>query len=371
MPLGPADGPVCVTGATGFCAAFIVRDLLAAGYTVHGTVRSLAAGAKTAPLLLPGASQRLTLFEADLLDGKEVWAAALRGCTACIHTAAPVEVAGDGAVHWRDLADAHERQVKPAVEGTVAVLSACVEEHIQRVVLTSSLSAVGTAREPFPVLDESCWSEEDYLEETLLTDGGAAYELAKTRQERVAWAMAEEHGFELRVICPSVIFGPLLTSHLNFSHELLLSVLQGKGSPFRAKPPPGMIQNAVIPMVDVREVSQAHILALTDDSAAGRYLLISACPHYEDICRVVSDAFGGATVIPSVVEGSDVVPAAPKQGPVAYDSSKMREQLGVAEVSMEECVVASVEALIGLGQISLQRRGEGAEQQQQPSQARL
>ncbi len=198
MAPGPMDGPVCVTGASGFCAAFIVRDLLAAGFIVHGTVRSLSDHRKTSALLaLPGAPERLRLFEADLLDGKEVWSGALRGCVACIHTAAPVEIAGDGNVHWRDLADAVQRQVKPAVEGTVAVLAACGEEGIRRVVLTSSLSAVGTAREPFPMLDESCWSDEDYLEETVLTDAGAAYELAKTRQERVAWAMADDHGFEL------------------------------------------------------------------------------------------------------------------------------------------------------------------------------
>ena len=34
----PEDGPVCVTGATGFIALHLVEQLLTKGYTVVGTV---------------------------------------------------------------------------------------------------------------------------------------------------------------------------------------------------------------------------------------------------------------------------------------------------------------------------------------------
>ena len=124
-----------------------------------------------------------------------------------------------------------------------------------------------------------------------------------------------------------------------------------------------------IDILQVREVAEAHLLALTDDAAQGRYLLISACPHYADICRVVSTSFEGDTILPSVIEGSpeaeatrdndvhdndlhtagfELVPA------VVYDNSKMRD-LGVTEVAMEDSVTASVEALSRLGHIALRR----------------
>ena len=61
------DKPVCVTGASGFIAAHIVRQLLEQGYSVRGTVRK---SPKNYPFLLglPGASERLELVEADLLS---------------------------------------------------------------------------------------------------------------------------------------------------------------------------------------------------------------------------------------------------------------------------------------------------------------
>jgi NADPH:quinone reductase-like Zn-dependent oxidoreductase len=55
---------ICVTGASGFIASHCVQQLLATGYTVHGTVRSLTNPNKVAHLkALPGAADRLKLFE--------------------------------------------------------------------------------------------------------------------------------------------------------------------------------------------------------------------------------------------------------------------------------------------------------------------
>ena len=81
---------VCVTGASGFIASHCVQQLLATGYTVHGTVRSLENREKVAHLeALPFAATRLKLFEADLLvDGS--FDAAVAGCDAVLHTASPL-----------------------------------------------------------------------------------------------------------------------------------------------------------------------------------------------------------------------------------------------------------------------------------------
>lgn len=109
--------PVAVTGAAGYIAAHCVARLLAAGYTVHGTVRSVAAatgGSGAFLTSLPGAAERLKLFEADLLVPGS-FEAAFKGCGAVLHTASPfLTVVKPGT----------EREVfvEPALRGTENVL---------------------------------------------------------------------------------------------------------------------------------------------------------------------------------------------------------------------------------------------------------
>eukprot|EP00253_Pinus_taeda_P029054 PITA_29054 len=60
---------VCVTGATGFLASWLVKRLLEKGYTVHATVRDPENNAKVRHLLdIPEGGERLKLFRADLLE---------------------------------------------------------------------------------------------------------------------------------------------------------------------------------------------------------------------------------------------------------------------------------------------------------------
>ena len=81
----PPTSRVCVTGAGGFIASWIVRGLLDRGYTVHGTVRDPArSGAHLKALA--GAVERLHLFPADLLTPGS-FRDAISGCSAVIHTA--------------------------------------------------------------------------------------------------------------------------------------------------------------------------------------------------------------------------------------------------------------------------------------------
>ena len=83
----PSAGPVCVTGAGGFIASWIVRGLLERGYTVHGSVRDPARSGVHIKAL-PGAAERLQLFPADLLTPGS-FRDAISGCSAVIHTASP------------------------------------------------------------------------------------------------------------------------------------------------------------------------------------------------------------------------------------------------------------------------------------------
>jgi nucleoside-diphosphate-sugar epimerase len=127
---------VLVTGASGYIATHIVKLLLEDNYRVRGTVRSLKDEKKLAPLrnLVPNSKHQIELVEADLNDEKS-WINAVKDCTYVIHTASPFpnEVPRD-----------ENEVIKPAVNGTLFVFRACVQEgsKVKRVVLTSSVAAI-------------------------------------------------------------------------------------------------------------------------------------------------------------------------------------------------------------------------------------
>ena len=127
---------ILVTGASGYIATHIVKQLLEAGYRVRCTVRSLKNEKKVAPLrkLVASPKYEPEFVEADLLDEKS-WINAVKGCTHVLHTASPFPDA---------IPDNEKELIEPAVNGTLFVLRACVQEGtlVKRVVLTSSIAAV-------------------------------------------------------------------------------------------------------------------------------------------------------------------------------------------------------------------------------------
>lgn len=126
---------VAVTGASGFIASELVATLLARGLRVNGTVRSKAKAAHLQ--LIPGAAERLTLFEAELLGPSAAFDPAFVGCSVVFHTACPFIVTARAAPLGEEFF------VGPAVKGTESVLEACGRTPgLRRVVLTSSCAAI-------------------------------------------------------------------------------------------------------------------------------------------------------------------------------------------------------------------------------------
>jgi nucleoside-diphosphate-sugar epimerase len=153
---GMAGKTVCVTGASGFIASWLVKLLLERGYTVRGTVRN---PEKAKHLLqLPSASDHLKLFAADLLK-PGCFDEIVQGCDGVFHTASPF--------FYKNVADPQAQFIDPAVKGTVNVLASCAKAHTKRVVLTSSVAAVAITPKNTPgvVIDESFWSDPDYCRE--------------------------------------------------------------------------------------------------------------------------------------------------------------------------------------------------------------
>ncbi|VVA90398.1 unnamed protein product [Arabis nemorensis] len=104
---------VCVTGASGYIASWIVKLLLLRGYTVNATVREPNDQKKTDHLLaLEGAKERLKLFKANLLE-EGSFEHAIDGCDAVFHTASPLTLT---------VSDPQLELIEPAVKGTINVL---------------------------------------------------------------------------------------------------------------------------------------------------------------------------------------------------------------------------------------------------------
>jgi dihydroflavonol-4-reductase len=248
--MNATTAPVLVTGASGFIASRIVEHLLAKGYKVRGTVRSLAKERDIAALrALPGAEERLELMQADLL-APGAYDAAAAGTEHVMHTASP---------YMLDAKDPQKDLVDPAVMGTKNVLAACARaKTVKRVVLTSSMAAITDEPESDHVLTEEDWNTKSSLDRN-------PYYFSKTMAEKAGWKFVEEEkpGFDLVVINPFLVIGPSLMPAINTSSQMFVDLLKGVY--------PG-VMNLTWGFVDVRDVAEAHVLAMETPAARGRYL---------------------------------------------------------------------------------------------------
>ena len=265
-------GLVVVTGATGFIAQHCIAQLLDQGYHVRGTLRDLSKAEALAELFrgqLQG-QDRLSFVQADLLkdDG---WEQSMSGARFLLHTASPVPV-----VPPQD----ENELVRPALDGTLRVLRAAANAHIEKVVLTSSVAAIlsGTARTPQARFNEDDWSD---------LDGDIqAYAKSKTLAERAAWdfqaQLPADQRFALVTINPVYVLGPSIDGHPNASNEIVRKLLD--------REVPGL-PRLFFPTVDVRDVAAAHLLALQTPDVDGQRFIVNAHDvWYADIAGILAGA---------------------------------------------------------------------------------
>nr|GMC86437.1 cinnamoyl-CoA reductase 1-like [Ipomoea batatas] len=262
---------VCVTGASGFIASWLVKLLLRRGYTVHATVRSLKDPNKVSHLLaLDGAKERMHLFEADLLE-ENSFDHAINGCEGVFHTASPVSFSPSAT---------KTELVDPALKGTLYVLGSCVRTpSVKRVVVTSSTASIFVKRNPITpteVVDETWFSDKEFAEETKLW-----YVLSKILAEEAAWKYAGENGIDMVSLHPCVVIGPILQPTLNFSTNVILELVKEEKE----------FSSGMNCYVDVRDVANAHIQAFELPSASGRYLLIGETIHSSQVLKIAAQLY--------------------------------------------------------------------------------
>ncbi|HSW14183.1 MAG TPA: aldehyde reductase [Solimonas sp.] len=254
-----AKTPVLVTGASGYIAGWIVKYLLEAGHTVHGTVRDPAKpkGMEHLKALSDAHPGKLKLFKADLLS-QGAYDEAMQGCELVMHTASPFIISG--------FTDANEALVRPAVEGTRNVLEACNRvASVKRVVLTSSIAAIfgdnaDLKAVPGGIATEAYWN-------TSSSPTHQPYSYSKVAAEREAWKVQKAQSrWDLVTINPVLVLGPSLAR--NSASTSIVTMKQLGNGMMRSGAP-----KLTMGIVDVRDVAQAHILAGYTPAAEGRHIL--------------------------------------------------------------------------------------------------
>ena len=338
-----SDDLVLVTGGSGFVGAHCILRLLDAGYRVRTTVRSPAREADVRAMLKEGGAEpgaALEIVAADLLADAG-WAEAVAGCRFVLHVASPFP----------------ERQpqnqfelIVPARQGALRVLRAARDAGVERIVMTSSFAAIGYGHAP----TDRPFTEEDWTE---LDDSASPYVKSKTLAERAAWDFVAGEGgaLELSVVNPVGVVGPVLGPDLSSSIRLVKGALDG------AMPAaPRLYFN----LVDVRDVADLHVRAMTDPAAKGeRFLAVANGPmSIRDVCDVLRAHLGEAAKRVPTREAPDALVRVlalvnlEARGIVGdlgkvrrASNEKARRVLGWEPRSNEEGILATAESLARMG----------------------
>ncbi|KMZ74251.1 putative Cinnamoyl-CoA reductase [Zostera marina] len=268
--MGSVKGLVCVTGAGGYIASWLVKRLLSDGYKVHGTVRDPHDEKNRHLKKLDKAVENLKLFKADLLDCDSLLSP-IAGCEGVFHTACPVPRS--------KLSDPETEMVVPAVTGTLNLLKICSQVKVRRVVVVSSGGAV--AMNPnWPSdkeKDETCWSDKEYCKST-----GNWYFYAKTLAEEEALNYGKMNELDVVTVMPCMVIGPLLQSTLNSSSLWFINMLKGTQK---------TLVNKGMSLVDVRDVADALLLVYVKPEANGRYGCASNWLKMDDLANKLKNIY--------------------------------------------------------------------------------
>jgi len=336
---------VLVTGGSGFIGAHCILQLLGAGYRVRTTVRSPQKQSDVLAMLKVGGaeptSEMLSFAVADLLSDAG-WADAVAGCDYVLHVASPFPASVPE--HEDDL-------IRPAREGALRVLRFARDAQVKRVVLTSSFAAIGYGTE----LPGRPYCEVDWTD--LEGQGLTAYVKSKTLAERAAWDFMTREGgsLELSVVNPVAVFGPVLGPDYSTSIQIVKRLMDGSM--------PGCPRLS-FGLVDVRDVADLHLRAMTDPAAKGERFLAVGGPFMtiQQVALSLKEQMGpAASRVPTrelpnwllrvmavfIPVLRQITPELGKKKKATH--FKARKVLGWPNRSNEEAILATAESLVRLG----------------------
>jgi dihydroflavonol-4-reductase len=312
-----------VTGATGFLGGHVTRLLAERGDDVKVTYRN------------PERLKHLKGIEfrrakADVLDFKAM-RRAMKGAETLFHTVGFVG-SNPAELVWR--LNAH---------APVVAVEAAAAEGLKRVVLTSTISAIGPATNGQPASELTEYPR-DWL--------GLAYPDSKHEGELAALDAGDRHGIEVVVVNPAYLLGvpvdreqPGETSTRTVGNYLRSRL-------------PGVI-DAPMNFADVEDAAQGHLLAADKGKAGERYILGGVNLGWPELIEHVAEVSGHrhpVLVLPpetarvaQIREALKLPSALPAEGfglmskDWRFSSEKAKRELGYTTRPLDDTIRATVD----------------------------
>jgi dihydroflavonol-4-reductase len=333
---------VCVTGATGFIGAHVAAALASDRGSTFGDVR--VAVRNPAKLSALG-DLKVEVVRADVLDRRSM-RKALEGCEVLFHTAGLVASRPRREV-WR----------VNAVAPRIAIESAA-DAGVQRVVLTSSVAAIGPAP-PGRAADERA----PYPEQGT----GLVYTDAKRGGEVTAFSTGERLGVEVVAVLPAYVLGVAYNPEIagQTSTRIVSNYLLGRLP---------AIVDSYTNIVDVADVARAHVLAATKGAPGERYIAGGQNIRWREVIERIAKLSGRHHPVivlpPELAGGARVlrragIPSAQLEGirlmapDWRYSSAKAKRELGYDPRPAGETLARTVDwclELIESGRLGRRRR---------------
>ncbi|MHA2037720.1 MAG: NAD-dependent epimerase/dehydratase family protein [Promethearchaeota archaeon] len=347
-----SDGPVAVTGASGYVGSHVVVALVKKGYTVHACVTQLDNPDKTEHLLAlnkgdyPG---HVKLFTGNLLQ-EGSYDTPFADCTAVLHAGTPMGYAR--ANNPRQIYDG-------AINGTKNVLNSVKKVGtVKRFIYTSSFSAIHHPMKSGYVYTEKDWASDNrendpnWTKDRIDVDGEMSYSMAKVECEHMANQFAEKDGrFDVISVCPIAVLGPLLSR----VHERMYSWQWFLGRMLAGEPCDRQ-WNALWNIVDVRDVGESQALMvesnvckngwryqLSATNESGEIDALKLQTHLQKLFPHINVG-GPPDEFHKIIEKYGSV----FQAPIAH-CDKVREELGLKTHAIEDTLYETGKTMIDLG----------------------
>lgn len=242
---------VLLTGGTGQLGAAIARALLDAGHDVTALARD-----PQRPGLLVGLPLRWA--QGDITSPASL-TAAMQGAEAVVHTAGLVSYAASDAARLKAV----------NVEGTRNVLDAAAAAGARRMVLTSSIAALGEVA-----------AGELGDEETPWRWGGLGLHYLESKFEAERLALGDTR-LEVIALNPGIVFGK---DDLTGNTSTLFTQVLGGGPP--------LVPSGATTVCALPDVAAAHVSALSRGRPGHRYVLGGATPTFLELYAAIAERLG-------------------------------------------------------------------------------
>lgn len=353
--ISPADGPVAVTGSSGYIGSWIVRDLAEQGYTVRACVRDPGKPEKVDHLVAlnsAGLRGKVELAAGDLFQ-RGSYDEAFKDCSAVLHAGAAV---GYNRETPQEVYDGCFTEVEHVLESAIG------SGNLKRFVFTSSFAAVGHPRPEGYVFTEKDWCGDNieayngrWTEEMISQNRDIAYAMAKAAAEKMMYARAEQDGsFDAMAILPLHVIGPLMAANHDQGYSwqnCMRFMMQGRA--YKKSKGGRMLWNNV----DVRDVARAHRLCAESTVAknGSRYILSAEDRSGELFTWQMQARLKELYPMVAEIGGEEMAGDAPAEH--TWDSPRSycllaKQELGLQPYTIDDTLRATIDSYYALGILS-------------------